>query len=114
MIGLDRIRAKGKLLLEQLLEGLRAIPAVVVYGPAQGERGSAVSFNLDGHDPATLGFLLDREFDISVRVGLHCAPDVHRTIGSYPAGTVRVSPGYFTSEADITYFLGALHQIVKR
>ena len=109
--GIDQIRAKGKLLIAQLLEGLRAIPGVVLYGPDRGERGSAVSFNLEGHDPATLGFLLDHDYDISVRVGLHCAPDVHRTIGSYPSGTVRVSPGYFNSEADIGCFLKALREI---
>jgi cysteine desulfurase / selenocysteine lyase len=111
--GLDQIRAKGKLLIGQLLEGLRATPGAVIYGPQQGERGSAVSFNIEGQDPATLGFLLDREYDISVRVGLHCAPDVHRTIGSYPAGTVRVSPGIFTSEADIETFLRALGEICQ-
>jgi cysteine desulfurase family protein len=109
--GMARIRAKGKLLIEQLLEGLRATPGVCVYGPEGGERGSAVSFNLEGHDPATLGFHLDRDYDISVRVGLHCAPDVHRTIGSFPAGTVRVSPGFFTSEEDIEFFLKALREI---
>jgi cysteine desulfurase / selenocysteine lyase len=111
--GMDRIRAQGKLLIAQLLEGLRATPGVVVYGPAHGERGSAVSFTVDGRDPATLGFLLDRDYDISVRVGLHCAPDVHRTIGTFPTGTVRVSPGFFTSEADIAFFLKALHTILK-
>jgi cysteine desulfurase / selenocysteine lyase len=112
--GLDRIRAKGKLLIAQLLAGLRGIPGVVVYGPQHAERGSAVSFNLEGHDPATVGFLLDHDYDISVRVGLHCAPDVHRTIGSYPGGTVRVSPGYFTSEDDIETFLKALREIKGR
>jgi cysteine desulfurase / selenocysteine lyase len=111
--GIDRIRAHGKLLIGQLLEGLRAVPGAVVYGPAQGERGSAVSFSVDGQDPSTIGFLLDHDFDIAVRVGLHCAPDVHRTIGSFPTGTVRVSPGFFTSEADITFFLEALRKIVK-
>ena len=109
--GIEEIRAQGKLLIGQLLEGLRATPGAIVYGPAAGERGSAVSFNLEGHDPATLGFLLDHDYDISVRVGLHCAPDVHKTIGSYPSGTVRVSPGYFNSEADIACFLKALHEI---
>jgi cysteine desulfurase / selenocysteine lyase len=110
-IGLDKIRAQGKLLIRQLLEGLGEIPGVVLYGPTTGERGCAVSFNLEGHDPAVLGFLLDRDYDISVRVGLHCAPDVHRTIGSYPSGTVRVSPGFFTTEADIAYFLKALREL---
>jgi len=109
--GLDQIRAKGKLLLGQLLGGLRATPGVTLYGPERAERGSAVSFNLEGRDPAALGFVFDHDYDICVRVGLHCAPDVHRTIGSYPAGTVRVSPGFFTSEADIDYFLKALREI---
>ena len=109
--GLEAVRAKGKLLVDQLLQGLRAIPGVIVYGPMQGERGSAVSFNVEGHDPATLGYLLDTRYDISVRAGLHCAPDVHRTIGTYPAGTVRVSPGFFTSEEEIDRFLRALDEL---
>jgi len=109
--GMEAVRAKGKLLVEQLLEGLRATPGVTVYGPAQGERGAAVSFNLEGHDPATLGYLLDSGYDIAVRAGLHCAPDVHRTIGTYPGGAVRVSPGFFNREEDISYFLKALHEL---
>jgi cysteine desulfurase family protein len=109
--GLEAVRAKGKLLLRQLLQGLGELPGVVVYGPAQGERGAAVSFNLAGHDPATLGYLLDSGYDISVRAGLHCAPDVHRTIGTYPAGTVRVSPGFFNTPEDISYFLKALREL---
>ena len=109
--GLEAIRAKGKLLVEQLLAGLRATAGVTVYGPLQGERAGAVSFNLAGHDPATLGYLLDARYEIAVRAGLHCAPDVHRTIGSYPGGTVRVSPGFFNCERDIDYFLKALHEL---
>ena len=109
--GMDLVRAHGKLLIEQLLEGLRSTPGVTVYGPRHGERGAAVSFNVEGHDPATLGYLFDSSYDISVRTGLHCAPDVHRTIGSYPVGTVRVSPGFFNTEADITFFLKALHEL---
>ena len=109
--GLAVIRAKGKLLVQQLLEGLRAGQGISVYGPVRGERAGAVSFNVEGVDPATLGYLLDSIYDISVRSGLHCAPDVHRTIGTYPGGTVRVSPGFFNTEADIAFFLQALHAI---
>jgi len=109
--GMESVRAKGKLLVGQLLEGLRGTPGVTVYGPARGERGAAVSFNVEGHDPATLGFLLDNRYDIAVRAGLHCAPDVHRTIGTYPEGTVRVSPGFFNSEQDIAFFLKAVREL---
>jgi cysteine desulfurase family protein len=109
--GQEQIRAKEQALVQQLIAGLVRQPGLTLYGPRGVERGSAVSFNLDGHDAATLGFLLDHNYDISVRVGLHCAPDVHRTIGSYPAGTVRVSPGFFNSPEDIDRFLEALREI---
>jgi selenocysteine lyase/cysteine desulfurase len=75
-------------------------------------RGGPVSFTVTGHDPAQIGFRLDREYDISVRVGLHCAPQAHRTIGTFPGGTIRVSPGYFNTEQDIEIFLRALRDIV--
>lgn len=109
--GMDAIRAKSKALMEQLVEGLRSASGVAVYGPTRGERGGAVSFNVEGRDAAEIAFLLDREYDISVRAGLHCAPDAHRTIGTYPAGTVRVSPGFFNTEEDITVFLRALYEL---
>jgi len=112
--GLESVREKGKLLIEQLLEGVRGMAGATVYGPRQGERGGALSFNLAGHDPSTLSFLLDSEYDISVRAGLHCAPDAHRTIGSFPAGTVRVSPSYFNTEEEIAYFLKALREVAAR
>lgn len=110
--GIEVIRAKEDLLVAQLLEGLRATPGVTVYGPEKGERGAAVSFNAEGHDPAALGFLFDADYDISVRSGLHCAPDTHRSIGTFPEGTVRVSPGFFNTEADIETFLKALREII--
>jgi cysteine desulfurase family protein len=110
--GLDAIRAREELLVGELLKGLRATPGVEVYGPLQGERGAAVSFNAAGHDPAALSYLFDSEYEISVRAGLHCAPDTHRSIGTYPAGTVRVSPGFFNTEKEIEFFLKALHEIL--
>jgi cysteine desulfurase family protein len=111
--GVAAIRAKEILLVNQLLEGLKAIPGVIRYAPGSAEmRGGVVSFTIAGHDPAEIGFRLDSEYDIAVRVGLHCAPSAHRTIGTYPGGTVRVSPGYFSSEQDIETFLRALGSIV--
>lgn len=111
-IGLNRVREHERALLGQLLAGLRRIPAVHLYGPAASERhGGALSFTLAGLDPAAVGYRLDHEFDIGVRVGLHCAPDAHRTIGTFPQGTIRVSPGWFNSHADIDRFLAAVHAL---
>lgn len=113
--GLEAIGRKEAGLVSRTMEGLRAIPGVTLYSPQDSTRiGGVVSFTADGLDPAQIGFLLDRDYDIAVRVGLHCAPAAHKTIGTYPGGTVRVSPGYFNTDEDIEFFLKALRAIVER
>jgi cysteine desulfurase/selenocysteine lyase len=112
--GVESIRRKEAALVTQLKEGLETIPGVAVYAPgAEEERGGVLSFTMAGRDPAEIGFRLDSEYDIAVRVGLHCAPAAHRNIGTYPGGTVRVSPGYFNSGQDIEEFLRALRSIAS-
>jgi cysteine desulfurase family protein len=111
--GIDAVRSHENALVEQLLDGMTGMPGIAVHGPGAAERrGSVVSFTVTGQDPGQIGFRLDQEYDISVRVGLHCAYMAHKTIGTYPAGTVRVSPGYFTSTGEIETFLRALRAIV--
>jgi cysteine desulfurase family protein len=61
--------------------------------------------------PQDLGGILDTSFDIAVRPGLHCAPYIHRALGTYPNGTLRLSPGPFNTESDIETFLGALTDV---
>ena len=110
--GLTNLRQRETVLLGQLLGGLGQIPGVQLYGPlAPAEHGSAVSFNIDGHDPAEVGYHLDHDFDILTRVGLHCAPDLHRSIGTLPRGTVRVSPGPFTTPGEIDLLLTAVRSL---
>jgi cysteine desulfurase family protein len=107
--GLAAVRARESELIARLLAGLREITGIELYGPFDPRfHGGALSFNLTGRDPAEIGFLLDRDHDIFCRVGLHCAPDAHRTIGTFPRGTVRVSPGYFTTSEEIDRLLVAL------
>ena len=65
----------------------------------------------EGLSPQELGAILDSSFDIAVRPGLHCAPYIHRRIGTFPDGTLRVSPGAFSTDADIDALLGALTEI---
>jgi cysteine desulfurase family protein len=64
-------------------------------------RTPVVSFNIDGMDPAEAGARLDVDFDIACRTGLHCAPLVHASLGTAPAGSVRFSIGPFTTRADV-------------
>ncbi len=114
-VGVDKVRAHELQAIEKLLVGLRAIPGVKVYGPESAlNRGAAISFNLVQHDPAEVGFLLDQNHKICLRVGLHCAPDAHRAIGTYPGGTVRVSPGYFTTQQEIDTFLAAVDAFAQK
>lgn len=72
----------------------------------------AVSFSCKNRDSSEIGFILDQEYDIMVRVGLHCAPGAHRMLGTFPEGTVRVSPGYFTTVEQIECFVQAVTDIV--
>ena len=111
--GAATIMAHEARLTGRLLAGLAAIPGVTVYnGLEDGRpRGAVVSFTMTGEDPARLGFILNDRYGIAVRVGLHCAPLAHQTIGTYPAGTVRVSPGWFTTDADIDALLHAVGTI---
>ena len=110
--GIEAIASHEEDLMVRLLDGLAGLPGISVHAGLPGRRAPVASFTVDGIDPASIGFRLDAEFGIAVRVGLHCAPMAHRTIGTYPVGTVRVSPGYFTTSADIDAFLAALAEIV--
>ncbi|WP_225072674.1 aminotransferase class V-fold PLP-dependent enzyme [Desulfuromonas sp. CSMB_57] len=112
--GLQAVRRHKAALLEQVLSGLKRLDGVRIYGPGEAAcHAGVVSINLAGRDPAEIGYRLDADFGICVRTGLHCAPEAHRTIGSFPDGTVRISPGLFNTSADIDTLLQALHVLAK-
>ena len=70
-----------------------------------------LSFNIEGRSPSKVGLILDQAFGIMTRIGLHCAPAAHHTLGTYPDGTVRFGFSYFNTLAEIDYALEALRQI---
>ena len=70
-----------------------------------------VSLNVNDYDAPDVGSILDDSFEIAVRPGLHCAPYTHRRLGTYPSGTVRISPGPFNTDDDLAVLLDALDQI---
>jgi cysteine desulfurase family protein len=72
---------------------------------------SLMTPNLDEFHPQVLAEILDTSFDIAVRPGLHCAPYIHRNLGTYPDGTLRLSPGPFNTEEQIDQFIQALTAI---
>jgi len=111
--GMDSIREHELDLGAMLERELAAMPGVKVLRPEMRGTG-AVSFTVDGLNPNDAGSLLDEGFEIAVRTGLHCAPLAHQTLGTFPEGTVRVSPGYATAVEDIEYFLRALRALLAR
>lgn len=114
-VGLDAIREHETQCMRRLLAGLSDLPALELYGSGGAEeRGGALSFNLKGVDPSTVAFRLDREFSICVRSGLHCAPEAHRSIGTYPNGTVRVSPNRMNRTEEIDEFITAIAAIAEK
>jgi cysteine desulfurase family protein len=113
--GVEEIRAREIELTRVLVEGLEEIPGITIYGPADPRcRTAVVSFTAAGRRVSDIGLRLDEEFGILCRVGLHCAPAAHRTIGTFPEGTVRLAPGFSTTEQDIHAALQALGRIMGK
>ena len=113
-IGLNEINEHNKYLLKHLLNGLMNISGLKVYGDTSGDNSTTcVSINSDSLDASELGYLLENE-GIKTRCGLHCSPLAHKTIGTYPNGTVRLSLSYFTTKADIEYTLKSINKIISK
>jgi cysteine desulfurase / selenocysteine lyase len=99
-------------LSKQLSYELRHISGVTVYGDTELQNVGIVSFTVNGMDSQDVAAVLDQSFQIRCRAGLHCAPLVHRTLGTIPTGgTVRLSPGPFTVQADVTKAVEAVSQL---
>jgi cysteine desulfurase/selenocysteine lyase len=112
--GIDAIRAHEIELTRTLMEGLNAIPGVTVYGPRDpAQRAAIVSFTASGHRVSDIGLMLDEDFEILCRVGLHCSPAAHRTIGTFPDGTVRFAPGFTTTLDEIHTAIDAVKRILS-
>lgn len=110
--GIEQVRAHEMRLTKALIDGLSDIPGLLVYGPKDATRSIAVvSFTIPGKHVSDIGLRLDEEFDILCRVGLHCAPAAHRTMGTYPEGTVRLAPGVMTTLDDIEATMSAVRCI---
>lgn len=123
LAGIEFIRGRGlsalyqheHALLMQAEQALRDVSGVTIHGPADpSDRCSVLSFTASGVDPAQLAAELDHGFDIAVRAGLHCAPLAHRTLGTFPGGTTRVSPGWSTTSEEIAFFSDAVVQCIGK
>lgn len=109
--GLQAIHAHEVNLVERLWQQLEDLGCQVFGHRNHQQRVGTISFKHQGLAAPELGAILDEAFDIAVRPGLHCAPYIHRSLGTFPEGTIRVSPGPFNTEQDIDTLAQALREI---
>jgi cysteine desulfurase/selenocysteine lyase len=110
--GIDAIHKHEVGLTEKLRQRLEEMGGYETFGirdPAH--RVATLSLRSEALPASEIGGILDQAFEIAIRPGLHCAPYIHRSLGTFPDGTVRVSPGPFNTEADIDVLAGALEEI---
>jgi cysteine desulfurase family protein len=113
--GLDHVHASATALGQRLRDGLAGVDGVTLYGSADPAHGvGIVSVNVEGMPCATVARLLDDEWRIMTRAGLHCSPAAHRSMGTAPEGTLRLSWGLDTSEREIDVAIEALRAVAVR
>ena len=112
--GVEQIWEHDGRLLDLFLDALGDKSRIQCFGPLDKSfQTGLLSIRIDGISPSVIGERLDREYGILTRIGLHCAPAAHRTINTFPDGTVRFSWGYFTTYKDVLYAARAL-KIISR
>lgn len=113
--GIKNIAERERALGLKLEEGLLRVPGLRMLG-ATGEdarRLPVYAFNIDGHDNGMLARDLSDLYGIESRPGLHCSPLAHKTLGTFPNGALRLSPGYFNTEDEIDYTISAIMELAK-
>jgi len=112
--GIDTIHKREDELGRKLLFGLRDIPGITLYGIGTMENRLPVfALNFDGVDNGRAALELADRWGIETRPGLHCAPVAHRTLGSFPQGALRISPGFFNTEEEIELCLEAVSTLSR-
>ena len=110
--GLEKIHLKQNMLMNRFINGISDNKAVTLYIPGvENERVAVLSFNIEGLSSSDTSFYLDEKFDILTRPGLHCAPSAHKTIGTFPSGTARISFGYFNTIEDVDAAINAINNL---
>lgn len=113
--GVENIQGQKELLTQRFLEGLSIMNGVCLGGPGLGlPRESVFSLFFTNRDQGEIAYLLEREYGILTRSGLHCSPLAHQVLGTFPQGSVRFSFGLFTTAAEVDAALLAIHRITSK
>lgn len=111
-VGIDALRAHDQALTARFMAGLRDLPQVRLVGPGElSHRVGVISVDFTEKDNAECSYILETEYNIMTRCGMHCAPSAHKTLGTFPQGVVRFSLGWYNTEEDVDAALEAIRAI---
>lgn len=114
--GISKILTHELTLTQQFLDGLQQLEAqklLRIIGKRNcTDRVGVVSVSTEKMDIAELAFILADKYGIATRVGLHCAPNAHKTLGTYPTGTLRFSFGWHNTAEEVNIALQALKEVL--
>ena len=110
--GLETIRAHELALARRFYEGVRTVPGVTVYGDfSTWERAPVVSLNIGDYESSEAADELAETYDIATRAGAHCAPRMHRALGTEEQGAVRFSFGFYNTEQETDAAIRAVQEL---
>lgn len=109
--GMDKIVEKEQKLMMRLYQEMGKISRVQLYNQYSLRHGPVMSMNLKGLDPSDAAYILKNVYGITVRTGLHCAPLIHKAMGTKEKGTLRISVSYMTKPEEIDAFVHAIYEI---
>lgn len=113
--GVEPIRRHESRLIKKLIEGFKDIPQISFYGFKDlADRIATLSFNIKNFSPSDVAFRLEEASGILCRPGLHCAPSAHRTIGTFPGGTVRFSFSFFNRIEEVEQAIEAIRHLAHQ
>lgn len=113
-VGINTIRERELVLTKLFIDGIKDLDGIKLAGlEGTDGRTAVISLDFPGRDNAEIAYLLDTQFGIKTRCGLHCAPSAHKTLNTFPQGTVRFSPGHFNTEEEIQYTVSAINKALK-
>ena len=110
--GINEIREKEQSLMKRFVDGVRDIPGVKLYGDFDAEiRCPVVALNIGNADSSEISDILSMDYDIATRPGAHCAPEMHKSLGTVKQGAVRFSMSYFNTGEEIDSAICAVREI---
>ena len=113
-IGVETVHAREDALARRFHEGVRRIPGVTVYGDfSQAVRAPIVTLNIGDYDSGEVSDWLAQDYGIATRSGAHCAPRMHRALGTERQGAVRFSFGWYNTEEETDAAVRAVREIAE-